>query len=112
MQCRGQIEGGVAQAMGAALFEEVIIDADGKVTTTSFRTYHLPAFGDVPRTEVHSLGPLGAKSMSESSYNPVAAALANTLRDATGVRFHRLPLRPDRVYARLKEAEREKNARA
>ncbi|AXK80297.1 aldehyde oxidase [Pseudolabrys taiwanensis] len=116
MQCRGQIEGGVAQALGAALFEEVIIDADGKVTTPSFRTYHLPAFGDVPRTEVlfadtyDSLGPLGAKSMSESPYNPVAAALANALRDATGVRFHRLPLRPDRVYARLKEAEREKNA--
>jgi len=111
MQCRGQIEGGVAQALGAALFEEVIVDADGKVITPSFRTYHLPAYGDVPRTNVlfadthDTLGPLGAKSMSESPYNPVAAALANALRDATGVRFHRLPLRPDRVHARLMEAQ-------
>jgi CO/xanthine dehydrogenase Mo-binding subunit len=110
MQCRGQIEGGVAQALGATLFEEVVIDANGRVMTPSFRTYHLPAYGDVPRTEVlfadtyDSLGPLGAKSMSESPYNPVAPALANALRDATGVRFHRLPLRPDRVHARLKEA--------
>ena len=110
MQCRGQVEGGVAQALGAALFEEVIVDDAGKVTTPSFRAYHLPAYGDVPRTEVlfadtyDSLGPLGAKSMSESPYNPVAAALANALRDATGVRFHRLPLRPDRVHARLQEA--------
>jgi len=113
MQCRGQVEGGVAQALGAALFEEVIVDADGKVATPSFRTYHLPAFGDVPRTEVlfadtyDSIGPLGAKSMSESPYNPVAAALANALRDATGVRFHRLPLRPDRVHERLREATKE-----
>lgn len=110
MQCRGQVEGGVAQALGAALFEEVIIDAGGKVITPSLRTYHLPAYGDIPRTEVlfadtyDTVGPLGAKSMSESPYNPVAAALANALRDATGVRFTRLPLRPDRVYARLMEA--------
>jgi CO/xanthine dehydrogenase Mo-binding subunit/aerobic-type carbon monoxide dehydrogenase small subunit (CoxS/CutS family) len=113
MQCRGQIEGGVAQALGAALFEEVIVDTEGKVVTPSFRTYHLPAYGDVPRTDVlfadtyDTLGPLGAKSMSESPYNPVAAALANALRDATGVRFTRLPLRPDRVYARLKEMKKQ-----
>lgn len=110
MQCRAQVEGGIAQALGAALFEEVIVGADGRVTTPSFRTYHLPAFGDVPPTEVlfadtrDRFGPLGAKPMSESPYNPVAAALANALCDATGVRFNRLPLRPDRVHARLAEA--------
>ena len=37
--------------------------------------------------------------MSESPYNPVAAALANAVRDATGVRFYRLPLKPDRIHA-------------
>ena len=39
--------------------------------------------------------------MSESPYNPVGAALANAVRDATGVRFHALPLKPDRVFAEL-----------
>ena len=44
------------------------------------------------------LGPFGAKSMSESPYNPVGAALANAVRDATGRRFYRLPLKPDRIF--------------
>ena len=109
MQCRAQVEGGVAQAIGAALFEEMIIDDQGRVANAQFRNYHLPAFADVPRTEVlfaethDTLGPFGAKSMSESPYNPVGAALANAVRDATGVRFHALPLKPDRVFAGLVE---------
>ncbi|MBI1203878.1 MAG: molybdopterin-dependent oxidoreductase [Rhodopseudomonas sp.] len=107
MQCRAQVEGGVAQALGAALFEEVVIDALGRVANPSFRNYHIPAFADVPRTEVlfaktaDKLGPYGAKSMSESPYNPVAAALGNAIRDATGVRYTRLPFKPDRIQAQL-----------
>ena len=108
LQCRGQVEGGVAQALGATLAEHVDIDpSSGQVTTTSFRQYHLPAYADVPRTEVlfadtaDAIGPLGAKSMSESPFNPVAPALANALRDATGVRFTALPFTRDRVWEGL-----------
>jgi putative selenate reductase molybdopterin-binding subunit len=107
MQCRGQVEGGVAQALGAALYEELIVDNNGAVLNPSFRNYHIPAWGDLPRTDVlfaqtsDKLGPLGAKSMSESPYNPVAAALGNAVADATGVRFHRLPFRRDRIWAEL-----------
>jgi putative selenate reductase molybdopterin-binding subunit len=103
-QCRGQVEGGIAQALGAALYEEVVIDDDGRVTTDIFRQYHLPTFADVPRSEVYfaqtsdTTGPMGAKSMSESPFNPVAPALANAVRAATGVRFTELPLARDRVY--------------
>ncbi|MFF3322339.1 molybdopterin-dependent oxidoreductase [Streptomyces sp. NPDC002889] len=103
MQCRGQIDGGVAQALGAAMYESVTVDEAGHVTTATFRNYHIPAFGDVPRTEVYFaetadvLGPLGAKSMSESPFNPVAPALANAVRDATGIRFGTLPLSRDHV---------------
>ncbi|RBL84288.1 hypothetical protein DDE05_24835, partial [Streptomyces cavourensis] len=80
MQCRGQVEGGVAQALGATLFENVRLDGRGEVTTAALRRYRLPQFADVPRTEVHfmetsdAIGPLGAKSMSESPFNPVAPA--------------------------------------
>jgi CO/xanthine dehydrogenase Mo-binding subunit len=108
MQCRGQVEGGVAQAVGAALYEQVLIGTDGQVTTTTLRNYHIPAFADVPVTEVYfadtddPLGPLGAKSMSESPFNPVAPALANAVRDATGVRFTSLPLGRDVVWNRLR----------
>jgi putative selenate reductase molybdopterin-binding subunit len=104
VQLRGQVEGGVAQALGAALFEEVRLDSAGVVTTRALREYHVPVLADLPRTEVHfartrdPFGPFGAKPMSEAPFNPVAPALANALRDATGVRFTDLPLRRDVVY--------------
>jgi CO/xanthine dehydrogenase Mo-binding subunit len=109
MQCRGQIEGGVAQSLGAALYEEMVLDDCGRVINPTLRNYHLPQFGDVPRTEVlfadtsDSTGPLGAKSMSESPYNPVAAALGNALADATGIRFCQIPFKPDRIFHAIVE---------
>ncbi|MFG2847879.1 molybdopterin-dependent oxidoreductase [Kitasatospora sp. NPDC048296] len=107
LQCRGQVEGGVAQALGATLFERVLLDERGEVTTAAFRRYRLPAYADVPRTEVHfsdtsdAIGPLGAKSMSESPFNPVAPAFANALRDATGIRFTDPPFLRDQVWQAL-----------
>jgi len=108
VQLRGQVEGGVAQALGAALYEEVRIAADGVVTTRALREYHVPVLADLPRTEVlfasstrDPYGPHGAKPMSEAPFNPVAPALANAVRDATGVRFTSLPLRRDVVYTAL-----------
>jgi CO/xanthine dehydrogenase Mo-binding subunit/aerobic-type carbon monoxide dehydrogenase small subunit (CoxS/CutS family) len=111
VQLRGQVEGGVAQALGAALFEEVRVSAAGVVTTRALREYHVPVLADVPRTEVlftsstrDPYGPHGAKPMSEAPFNPVAPALANALRDATGVRFTSLPLRRDFIYSVLNES--------
>ncbi|WP_380173339.1 molybdopterin-dependent oxidoreductase [Kineococcus sp. DHX-1] len=103
-QLRGQVEGGVAQAIGSALFEEVRVDPDGSSPTASLREYYVPRLDDVPDTEVlfadtyDTVGPLGAKSMSEAPYNPVAAALANAVRDAVGVRLRALPMSADRVW--------------
>ena len=107
VQLRGQVEGGVGQALGAALFEEVRLDSRGRVTTRALREYHVPVLADVPPTEVlfaatfDPFGPYGAKPMSEAPFNPVAPALANAVRDATGVRLTALPLRRDRVYEQL-----------
>jgi CO/xanthine dehydrogenase Mo-binding subunit len=104
MQCRGQVEGGVAQAIGAALYEDLQIAPTGEVANPSLRNYHIPAFADLPRTEVFfadtydRLGPAGAKSMSESPFNPVGAALANAIRAATGVRLTATPFAADRVF--------------
>ena len=53
VQLRGQVEGGVVQALGAAQFEDVRISAAGVVTTRALREYHVPVLADVPRTEVH-----------------------------------------------------------
>ena len=64
-QCRGQVEGGVAQAIGAALYEQMLIGPKGEVLTADFRNYHVPQLADVPVTEVRfadtydQLGPMG-----------------------------------------------------
>jgi putative selenate reductase molybdopterin-binding subunit len=106
-QLRGQIEGGTAQAIGSSLYEEMLLDGDGSVTTTAFRNYHVPQFADIPETEVYfadthdGMGPLGAKSMSEAPYNPVAPALANAVRDAIGQRPYELPMSRDRLWRLL-----------
>ena len=102
-QLRGQVEGGVAQALGSALQEELLL-VDGEVVTRSFRHYRVPQIADVPVTGVlfadtyDTLGPRGAKSMSEAPYNPVAPAIANAVRDALGVRPHELPMSRDRLW--------------
>ena len=106
-QCRGQVEGGVAQAIGGALYEQVLIGPDGTVLTDALRNYHIPQLADVPVTEVlfadtyDQLGPLGAKSMSESPYNPVAPALANAIARACGARVRDLPMTPAAVWRTL-----------
>ena len=102
MQCRGQIEGGVAQALGAALYEEMVIDDGGPRDQSDIprlppallrrRAAHRGVFR---RDLAIRSGPMGAKSMSESPYNPVAAALGNAHR-----RRHRHPLHADAVQAR------------
>jgi CO/xanthine dehydrogenase Mo-binding subunit/aerobic-type carbon monoxide dehydrogenase small subunit (CoxS/CutS family) len=106
-QCIGQIQGGVAQAIGAALYEELLLNDAGAVSNAAFRHYHIPAMADVPETEVlfadtyDALGPSGAKPMSESPFTPVAAALGNAIADATGVRLYRTPFAADRIFALL-----------
>jgi CO/xanthine dehydrogenase Mo-binding subunit/aerobic-type carbon monoxide dehydrogenase small subunit (CoxS/CutS family) len=106
-QLRGQVEGGIAQGLGWALYERMVFDAEGRVVNPTFRHYRIPAYADVPRSEVYfarttdAFGPLGAKSMGEAPINPVAPALANALADATGIRFRDLPLAPDRIYSAI-----------
>jgi putative selenate reductase molybdopterin-binding subunit len=109
MQLRAQVEGSVAQGLGWALLERMVFDEVGRVVNPTFRNYSIPAFADVPRTEVFfahtrdALGPLGAKGMGECPINPVSPALANALADATGIRFRDLPFTPDRIYRRIFE---------
>ena len=107
MQCRGQIDGAIGMAIGWALTENMVHDAEGRVVNPNLRNYRIPAFADVPPSEVYfahtydKIGPLGAKSQGECAINPVAPAIANALANATGTRFAHLPLTPDRIYADL-----------
>jgi len=91
----------------AALHEAMRIGEDGTVGNPAFRHYHILTWADVPPTEVlfadtsDAFGPMGAKSMSESPFNPVGAAMPNALADATGVRLTAPPFTADRVWAAL-----------
>jgi CO/xanthine dehydrogenase Mo-binding subunit len=111
MQCHGQAEGAIAQGIGSTLFERMVIDEKGAVVNQTFRNYRIPAFADIPRTEIffakthEPCGPLGAKSLAEAPIIPVSAALGNAIADATGVRFTSLPFSADRIFAQLAEAK-------
>jgi CO/xanthine dehydrogenase Mo-binding subunit/aerobic-type carbon monoxide dehydrogenase small subunit (CoxS/CutS family) len=113
MQAKGQVEGGIAQGIGTTLFERMVIDDTGAVVNPTFRNYRIPAFADIPRSEVFfaethdRYGPLGAKPVGEAPVIVVAPAMANALANATGVRFHSLPLSADRIFAGLAELQKD-----
>jgi CO/xanthine dehydrogenase Mo-binding subunit len=108
-QVVGQIEGALVQALGYALLED-FRTRDGRVLTDRLSTYLIPTVLDVPG-RVESIivetpdpnGPWGARGMGEMPYLPLAAALANAVYDATGVRFYDFPLTPERVWRGLRE---------
>lgn len=116
MQCRAQVEGAIAQALGWLLSEKMVYDPSGRMINPSFRNYRIPAYADNPaRTEIYfadthdAFGPLGAKSMSEAPIYPIAPALANALTNATGIRFHSSSLTPDRIYRQILESTQQKD---
>jgi CO/xanthine dehydrogenase Mo-binding subunit len=110
MQCRGQIEGAVAQGIGSSLFERMVFDDHGKMINPTFRNYASlpsPTF-PAPRFSL----PTPTMPTAHSARNPrrdtdhsVAPALGNALADATGIRFDSLPFSADRIFAQLAEAK-------
>ena len=93
-----QLEGGFLQAVSWTLYEEVKFDADG-ITSRDWETYPILTFAQAPRVEVIILDRPGEPALGagEASSEPVAAAIANALFDATQVRVRRLPLSPDNL---------------
>ncbi|HEX9133518.1 MAG TPA: xanthine dehydrogenase family protein molybdopterin-binding subunit [Ktedonobacteraceae bacterium] len=110
-EVEGQIHGGVVQGIGWALFEGMTYDEQGQLLTSTLMDYALPHSQDVPTitpllVEVPSeLGPFGAKGVGEPPVVPVAAAIANAIRDAVGARMTQLPMTSERVFVALKEEQ-------
>lgn len=104
---QGQIDGGTVMGMGYGLMEQVVIDA-GKVITTNFGENKIPSIRDIPvlKTVVQEFavgnGPYGAMSIGEPPVVPVAAAIANAVHDAVGVRIYDLPVTAEKVLNALK----------
>ena len=94
----GQIHGGATQSVGRALGEQLVYDADGQLRTGSLLDYDLPTVDQMPVIDVRLIevpspvGPLGAKGVGEPPAIPGAAAVANAVSRATGVRIRELPI--------------------
>ena len=96
----GQIQGGVVQGIGQALFEEIIVGDDGSTLNDSLVDYRLPTICDIPDELVvktvedfpSRTGPLGAKGIGEAPVMLAPATLASAIRNAAGVRLTALPL--------------------
>ncbi len=106
--CEGQVEGGVAQGLGWALFEDVESE-DSVVQSDNFDTFLMPTVLDMP--EIISImvedpeinGPFGAKGVGEPALIPTAPAILNAIYDAVGIRIYDLPANLERVKAALEE---------
>jgi len=106
----GQVQGAIAQGLGETLYEEYAYDEDGDLLNGSMANYHLPSAVDVPMItnieELENPDPTtshGQKGVGECPLVPTSAAVANAVCDATGVRFHDLPLAAHKVLPRLAE---------
>lgn len=104
---QGQIDGGVIMGVGYALMEQLHLEG-GKVVTTHFGENKIPSIRDIPvlKTVVQESsagnGPYGAMSIGEPPVVPVAAAIANAVHDAVGVRIYDLPITSEKVFLALK----------
>jgi CO/xanthine dehydrogenase Mo-binding subunit len=102
---KNQVEGNVIQGVSRALFEEVTFDSSGAVTSLDWATYPILRFPDLPELEVvlinrPEVAPLGA---GEGATIPPAAAIANAIYDAVGVRLREGPFKPQRVLAEMQK---------
>lgn len=107
----GQMMGGAVQGVGWALYEKMVYDENGQLMTGSFMDYAIPDFTQAPAkietiiVEVPSEnGPFGARGVGEPPVVPTAAAIANAVADATGVRMTDLPMSAPDVLAALQRA--------
>jgi xanthine dehydrogenase YagR molybdenum-binding subunit len=104
-----QVEGGVIQALGFALSEERVVDRPtGRVLTTGLEAYKVPTVKDVPKIVARFIdepdaeaNSTGTKGLGEPPIIPTAAAVANAVANALGVRIRHLPLTPQRVIDAL-----------
>ncbi|OGQ18511.1 MAG: hypothetical protein A3C54_00675 [Deltaproteobacteria bacterium RIFCSPHIGHO2_02_FULL_60_17] len=106
---QGQIEGGVIQGLGYATMEEVVTEG-GKVVTVNLGDYRIPCTMDLPELKTVLVedpagpGPFAAKQIGENGIIATAAAVANALEDAVGVRIFDLPLSAEKIYFALKSS--------
>jgi len=108
-----QVEGGVLQGIGMAVFEDVKYSKNGQMLTNNMMKYKIPNRKDVKKITVEFVesyepsGPYGAKSVGEIGIDTPLAAIANAIYNAVGVRLRTLPLTPEKILTAMKNKEKE-----
>jgi len=103
----GQVEGGMAQALGYAICEEMAFDRHGRLLNPRFGPYHIFTADEMPEMQVRFVEtfepthPFGVKAVAEIPLDGVAPAVANAVYAATGVQITAIPLTPERVWRAL-----------
>ena len=111
MLARGQVEGGIVQGIGMAVYEEVIISDKGKMITNDFLSYLIPTRMEIKKLTTEfaksyeESGPYGAKSVGEIGIDTPPAAIANAVYNALGVRITSLPITPEKILLALKRKD-------
>ncbi|MEL7597049.1 MAG: molybdopterin cofactor-binding domain-containing protein, partial [Clostridiaceae bacterium] len=106
---RIQVEGGLVQGIGMAMFEQVKYTEKGKMITNNLMQYKVPTRKDIHKLTVEFAesyepsGPYGAKSVGEIGIDTPPAAIANAIYNAIGVRITTLPITPEKVFMGLKK---------
>jgi xanthine dehydrogenase molybdenum-binding subunit len=104
----GQMQGGATQGIGWALSEQYAFDAAGHLNNANFLDYRLQTSLDLPDIEANILEipsddhPYGLRAVGQVPIVPPAAALANAIARAVGIRMRQLPMTPERVYRALR----------
>ena len=107
----GQMRGGAAQAIGWALYEELVHDEQGQLLTGTFLDYAVPTAERLPDIDTLIVevpapdGPFGAKGIGEAPVIAGPAAIANAIHAATGIRLRELPMTAPRIWAALRATE-------
>jgi xanthine dehydrogenase molybdenum-binding subunit len=108
MGAESQVEGALAQGLGYALMENIILE-NGTVANSNFLDYKIPTSLDVPQLKTifvntyEPSGPFGAKGLGEPGLVASAPAITNAVYDAIGIRFNELPITPEKILTALKE---------
>lgn len=111
---RVQTEGGIAQGIGMALFEDVQYTEKGKIRNNSFMQYKIPTRMDIGNIRVdfecsyEKTGPFGAKSIGELVIDTPCPAIAEAIYNATGLRIRDLPITPEKIAMGLLDKKLEK----
>jgi CO/xanthine dehydrogenase Mo-binding subunit len=106
---KGQVEGGIVQGIGMAVYEEVLYSKSGKLITNDLLNYRVPTRQEIKKLTTEfaesyeDSGPYGAKSVGEIGIDTPPAAIANAIYNAVGVRIKTLPITPEKILKAINE---------